>query len=166
MSELELCDLGEQYFTRRGWKVYREVPLGGGCVDMFLTRRDRQTVVGIEFKLHDWKKAFVQARKIRTVTPFAFVAMPKRRKIYQPMVEMAGIYQVGLMFFNDEGLTIAVRPTRKDFKDWPLWWIDRFYSALEFVQSLEYDRLPNERWSDWAKRHNAYTKKNATCVQQ
>lgn len=81
--------------------VSHEVPLLGRFVDLVYIQDDK--VVTIEFKLHDWRKAILQARDHLLGADYAYICMPKRRisDALRQELEKAG---VGLIFYR-EGTT-------------------------------------------------------------
>jgi hypothetical protein len=81
-------------------KVACNIPLLGRCVDMVCMRG--QFLFTIEFKLHDWRRAIIQAIDHKLASDYAYICLPKRRNIEHllPEFRYAG---VGLLFFNEEG---------------------------------------------------------------
>lgn len=88
------------------------VPLLGRCVD--LAYLHESSLVTVEFKLHDWRRALRQARDHRLATDYAYVCM-LRREITMAMRQEFICLGVGLSFYSNRGdwpFEIAVQAPR------------------------------------------------------
>jgi len=83
-----------------GVRVCCDVPLLGRCVDLVYSKDN--SVISLEFKLHDWRRAIIQARDHLLGVDRAYVCMPRRAvpQVMRTELERAG---VGLMHFSEHG---------------------------------------------------------------
>ena len=79
--------------------VSHEVPLLGRMVDLVYIIEG--SVVTIEFKLHDWRRAIVQARDHLLGADYAYICMPKR-KITDRLKRELESTGVGLAFYREK----------------------------------------------------------------
>lgn len=75
-----------------------EVPLLGRCIDLAYIKG--RSLISIEFKLSDWRRAINQARDHRLGADFSYICMPKR-EITDKMKEEFEKAGVGLVFFQE-----------------------------------------------------------------
>ncbi len=73
------------------------VPLLGRCVDLAYILAG--SVVTVEFKLHDWRRAVIQARDHRLAADYAYICMPERN-VSSRMLEEIGGAGIGLLFYD------------------------------------------------------------------
>ena len=85
---------------RGGIIVSPEVPIMGRSVDLGYVKDGILTTV--EFKLHDWRRALIQARDHLLGADFSYICMPKRTisEEFRQQCTRAG---VGLLFFLEKG---------------------------------------------------------------
>jgi hypothetical protein len=90
----------ERLCSKSKIKVACNIPLLGRCADMVCMRG--RFLFTIEFKLHDWRRAIIQAIDHKLASDYAYICLPKKRNIENLLLELrsAGI---GLLFFNEEG---------------------------------------------------------------
>lgn len=62
------------YFKTRGYTVKREIKIGFCIADIVAFKKE--TVVSIELKLSDWKKAIVQAKNYQLGSDYVYIAFP------------------------------------------------------------------------------------------
>jgi len=86
--------------SRRGVTVCCHVPVLGRCIDMAYVLRS--SLVTIEFKLHDWRKAIAQAKDHRLAAHHSYICMPQR-SVSDVLLTSLNTAGVGLLFFKDEG---------------------------------------------------------------
>ncbi len=79
-------------------KVACNIPVLGRCVDLAYMKDD--SVITVEFKLRDWRRAIKQAKDHRLAADYAYVCMP-RRKEYRNLLLSLRAAGVGLIFFNE-----------------------------------------------------------------
>ena len=81
-------------------KACCEVPMLGRFIDLAYIKGN--SVVAIEFKLHNWRRAIRQSYDYRLGADFAYICMPKR-KITQKMRNELLAAGVGLKFYLEDG---------------------------------------------------------------
>jgi hypothetical protein len=59
-----------------GWRTYRQVPILSRCADIVAVL-DEDTVLAVEVKLKDWKRALEQARDHLLACDYVAVCLPK-----------------------------------------------------------------------------------------
>lgn len=80
--------------------VRHEVPLLGRIVDLVYIQAG--LVITVEFKMHDWRRAILQARDHLLGADYAYICMPKR-KISEQLQSAIKKAQVGLVFHKKQG---------------------------------------------------------------
>ena len=95
------CDLEKAaipFLRTSGYKYTFGVPLSNRVVD--LAAIDEQgNLIGIEFKLTDWKRALSQAQRSKNAFDFVYVCLPGGRYI-DKLVREASTHGVGVMTFD------------------------------------------------------------------
>lgn len=94
-SEAELVEHIYCGLLRSNAKVRKEVPILGNYADIVLKQGD--TIIAIECKLSNWKRALKQSLHHRGFVNLAYVCMPSRQLSEQMRNEFAHS-QVGLIF--------------------------------------------------------------------
>jgi hypothetical protein len=79
--------------------VSHEVPLLGRTVDLVYIADG--SVVTVEFKLHDWRRAIAQARDHLLGADYAYICMPERRITDRLKSELEST-GVGLAFYREK----------------------------------------------------------------
>jgi len=108
MSEVELEEatipLPNEYFEYWSWQVpnFNRVIDFGGILK-------NGSLVGIEYKLSDWKRAIWQAVGHRLFFDFLYILIPKR-KISQAMKTEAKKTGVGILLFDGNSVEVAIKP--------------------------------------------------------
>jgi len=92
-----------------------EVPLMGRSVDLAYIHK--RSVVTVEFKLRDWKRAILQAKDHLLGADYAYICLPARA-ISEELRRVLREVGVGLLFYSKTG-------------DWP------FETAIEACRSRE-----------------------------
>jgi hypothetical protein len=114
----------------------REVPVLGRFVDLAYIKG--RTVVAIEFKISNWRKAVQQSRDHKLGADFAYICMP-RRIVTDKMRKEILAAGVGLKFYCEEGdwpfEEIIPAPRSKD-----VWKVARL-SVKEYVKENQDDFL-------------------------
>ena len=59
-------------------EVYAGVPCLSRCIDLLIVRRDQESIIAVELKLSNWRRALRQAEDHLLATNFSYVCMPKR----------------------------------------------------------------------------------------
>jgi hypothetical protein len=111
-SEAALVAACRRHLDAAGIVAHEEVPCMARCIDMVIERSTGY--IGIEYKLHNWKQALVQASDHLISLPYACVCMPPRR-VTQEMRKAFTSKGVGLWFYRDApwpfAEAIAARPS-------------------------------------------------------
>ncbi|MCP4653602.1 MAG: hypothetical protein GY858_09525 [Candidatus Omnitrophica bacterium] len=101
MCERTLVDSAYKRLTQHfSMDVCREVPVLGRFADLVYI--ENNTVVAIEFKLFNWRRAIRQSYDHKLGADFSYVCMPKR-KITQEMRRALKSAGVGLKFYREDG---------------------------------------------------------------
>ena len=113
-----VVDSFRRILSQRSVTVCCNVPLMGRCVDMaYIAGR---SLITVEFKLRDWRRAILQARDHKLAADFAYICMP-RRTVSETMLGELTHSGVGLIFYRESGswpfetIVSAKRSTEK----WP-----------------------------------------------
>lgn len=85
--------------NKAGYPHRWEAPLLGRSVDLVFLKDD--CVYSVEFKLHDWKRAFKQARDHQLGADYAYICLPTR-EVTEEMKAIAEREGLGLFRFMDE----------------------------------------------------------------
>lgn len=80
--------------------VRHEVPLLGRIVDLVYIQEG--LVITVEFKMHDWRRAILQARDHLLGADYSYICMPKR-KISEQLQSAIRKARVGLVFHQKQG---------------------------------------------------------------
>ena len=103
---------------RLGIKCRREVGLMGRSADLAFLHEDKLCTV--EFKLKDWRRAFVQARDHKLGADLAFVCLPGK-SVTPDIREHSRASGVGLLAFQDETdwPFAVIEPAKPSEEVWP-----------------------------------------------
>lgn len=109
----------EKLRNSRSVSVGHEVPLLGRIVDLVYIQDG--TVVTVEFKIHDWRRAISQARDHLLGADYAYICMPKRKTSERLLTELERV-GVGLFFYreNDVWPFQVVVSAPKSKETWPV----------------------------------------------
>ena len=111
-KERDLEKAAIPFLRTSGYKFTFSVPLSNRVVD--LAAIDEQgNLIGIEFKLSDWKRALTQARRSKNAFDFVFVCVPGGRYT-DKLVREASTHGVGVMTFDrvTKGIKIQLPAVR------------------------------------------------------
>ena len=105
-SEQEMADKCYEYLKSCGKfdEVKQEIPVFSRCIDLVCVKHpdtDACEIVSIEFKLHDWKHAIMQAKDHKIAADKSYICLP-RRKVTPEMREMLAEYGIGLLFYDPD----------------------------------------------------------------
>ncbi len=75
--EAELIPPVKEYYEQKGFTVFHEVHIGFCRAD--LVACNDETVVAIELKLADWKKALIQAKNYQLAAEYVYLAFPSKK---------------------------------------------------------------------------------------
>jgi hypothetical protein len=85
------------------YRVYEEVGFYNRCIDMVLL--SAATVITVEFKINDWRKALRQIRDHQIVADYSYLCMPKRRVAADLMASLQD-NGIGLWLYDNENGTL------------------------------------------------------------
>lgn len=97
LTEQMLIDVAVDRLATLGIEVHEGVPCLSRCIDLLLV--SDETVLAIEFKLRDWRRALDQARDHLLAVDKAYVCLPPR-KVSSEMEQAFVEANVGLLFFS------------------------------------------------------------------
>ena len=82
--------------------VYLEVPVFCRSVDLVLHDEKHKKLTAIEFKLHDWKKAIMQAQTVGICFDYLSICLPKPKtsNAVVKVTEACISNKVGLIFYD------------------------------------------------------------------
>jgi hypothetical protein len=104
--ELELIHPVETYLKKQGYRVKHEIKIGYCRADLIGIKND--TIIAIELKLREWKKAIIQAKNYQLGADLVYIAIPLLRaptllRKKQHILENEGI---GLLTINEQTSTV------------------------------------------------------------
>lgn len=114
--EAELVMPVRTYFEQDGFTVFHEVRIGFCRAD--LVACTDETVIAVELKLADWKKAMVQAKNYQLAAEYVYLAFPLKKtnlvlKRASDQLDQEGI---GLLSVNEQDQSIQVQQEAKKSK--------------------------------------------------
>jgi hypothetical protein len=100
-SELELLRTAFYHLNKKpDVFVACQVPLLGRCVDLVYITKGK--LISVEFKIHDWRKALLQAKDHKLGSDYAYVCMPSRTITDKLRSSMKNT-RIGLYFLCEQG---------------------------------------------------------------
>lgn len=75
--EHELIEPVTKYFQHQSFSVYREIRIGFCRAD--IVAYNNMTLVAVELKLNDWKKALIQAKNYQLGAEYVYIAFPLKK---------------------------------------------------------------------------------------
>ena len=100
MLEYEMMEISYAYLSnKKNYKIVKkEVPFLSRCIDIvFVNEKDE--VVSIELKVHDWRHAIEQAINHQLGADKSYICLPKR-KMNEQLSSALKTTGVGLLFFE------------------------------------------------------------------
>lgn len=117
-SEKDLVMAFVPYYEDLGFTYRLEVPLHNRIVDL-AALDEEGNLVGVEFKLSDWKRALNQALTNKLSFNYIYVCVPKKRFIERLRAEAESV-GVGIMVVDPTTGVICVELNAKRIeKQWP-----------------------------------------------
>lgn len=106
--EAELISPVKTYFEKIGFSMFHEVRIGFCRAD--LVGISEETVIAVELKLTNWKKALVQAKNYQLAAEFVFLAFPEKKidlvlKKAENQLKREGI---GLLSIGEKDMGVCV----------------------------------------------------------
>ena len=117
--EFELTKPVSDFFVRKGFKVFKEVKIGYCRADLVAFKD--ATTVAIELKLHDRKKAIIQAKNYQFASDYVYLAFPlmKSYSILRKSAHKLKKEGIGLLIVNEKTCNvtelIAAQPSKRKF---------------------------------------------------
>lgn len=100
----------EEYFSKRGWRVLREVKLRGRVADIVAVKGEDIIVVEVKGSIGDIESGIEQTLHQKKAVNFSYLAIPKERATERVMNTCKNL-GIGLILLND-GVKEAVKPVR------------------------------------------------------
>ena len=139
-SETELRDrFINSLGTTENITVYLEVPVFSRSVDLVLHDLQTSRITALEFKLHDWKRAILQAQSVGLCFDFLCICLPKPKTAVgrQTIIKSCEMDGVGL-FFYDATLDIFEKavesPTTSTI------WKAQKKRIIDYLEAKDYER--------------------------
>lgn len=149
--EMATQSIIETHFPYWSWQV----PNYNRVIDFGRITRDNK-LIGIEYKLYDWKTAIWQAVRHRLIFDFLYILIPKR-KITKEIKKEAKKTGIGVLIFADSKIKIAIKPKIQ----W-LQWIPKKKSTIRYIKIISiHDR--NEDVDKLREKIKQFNQKDGDC---
>jgi hypothetical protein len=134
--EIELIKPVTEYFKKQDCLILNEIRIGFCRADIVAFKPD-ETVISVELKLTNWKKAIIQAQNYQLGSDFVYVAFPLG-KTYNVLRKASHIFEkegIGLLGVNE--LTnkvqkiINAKQSNKKFSSISLYEINKKYEKYK-----------------------------------
>lgn len=76
VPEYQLQEAVAEYYRKQGFIVAQEIQFFTKRIDLFAVDRSSLATVAIETKIHDWKRALLQARAYLLCADYVYIALP------------------------------------------------------------------------------------------
>lgn len=96
VSEYQLQEAVAEYYRKQGFIVANEIQFFTKRIDLFAVDRASLTTVAIETKIHDWKRALLQARAYLLCADYVYIALPSNLS-YKVVVKNIDKDSIGLL---------------------------------------------------------------------
>jgi predicted aldo/keto reductase-like oxidoreductase len=110
--ECELEEKAVSYFRKEKLKYSWQVPINNRVIDLAALDTDGK-LIGIEFKLHDWKRALTQAEKNYNSFDFIYICVPGGKYV-DKLIKEAKSHGIGVMIYDSQKDTIKVESKAKE----------------------------------------------------
>ena len=133
-NELELIKPISDYFKNMNFVVKREIRIGFYRADIVAFKNN--SVTAVELKLHDWKKAIIQAKNYQLGTDYVYIAFPlnKSYNILRKAEYLLRKEGIGLLIVNEKTLKVCkileAMKSKKNYGTITLWEIKRKSTKL------------------------------------
>ncbi len=114
MLERELYPPIKNNYKKR-YNLYDEIRLYNRIIDLLLLDKNKsKTIIAMEFKLKDWRKAFVQAFTYLLIANYVYIVLYRKniKKVDKNLLKTNGI---GLISATKNSYRILIRP-KKNYK--------------------------------------------------
>jgi hypothetical protein len=135
MTEAEMVnDCYKKLKLHKNYKeIILEVPYLSRCIDMVLVD-NKDSIISIEFKLKNWRKAVQQAKDHKLGSDKAYICLPKPKKISDQLVDSCRDNGIGIFFYNennDDPLEEFISPIVDEYK-----WQPRVLSLKRLINRI------------------------------
>jgi len=103
ISETELRDYFVDIYKNAGRRrLYLEVPVYSRSVDLVIQDADDLSVMAVEFKLHDWRRAIAQVQSVAICFDYLGVCLPKPKteRGYRSIVDACKVSKICLYLYD------------------------------------------------------------------
>lgn len=128
-TEKEMAVLCNNYFRDMGYNVHEEFPISGRCVDALI--EIEELLITVEYKLHNKKKAYEQARDHRKSSNFSWIIMPGETNFKEKYIEKCSKRGIGLIKFNGDTMNMILG------SKYNLLWEPMKESVLNMINKIE-----------------------------
>jgi len=114
ISEYELVQSVKPFF-KKDYEIFEEVRMFTRSIDIVLTKGD--SLISIEFKLSNWKKAFEQIADYQIVSDYSYLCIPDK-KIRVSTIDKINELGIGLFTYNYKTNTLieVIEPKPSRYK--------------------------------------------------
>ena len=135
-TERKMAVLCNDCFRKMGYNVYEEFPISGRCVDALV--EIEELLITVEYKLHDKKKAYEQARDHRKSSNFSWIIMPEETNFKDKYIEKCSKRGIGLIKFNGDTMNMILG------SKYNLLWKPMKESVLDMINKIEKQEENND----------------------
>jgi len=96
LSEYELVQSVKPFFKKE-YEVFEEVRMFTRSIDLVLKKEN--SLISIEFKLNNWKKAFEQISDYQIVSDYSYLCIPEK-KLRISTIDKINELGIGLLAYN------------------------------------------------------------------
>ena len=110
ISEVELRKRFVDIYKNSGKvKLYLEVPVFSRSVDLVVQDADDLSMMAVEFKIHDWRRAILQAQSVAICFDYLGVCLPqpKTERGYRSIVDACKVSRICLYFYDAQSKTFG-----------------------------------------------------------
>ncbi len=115
-SEKHLEEIAIPFLISIGLIYERQVPLSNRVID-FVALDDKENIIGIEFKLKNWKRALYQVKSNINAFDFGYIFIPLIDNI-DNVIKEANSYGIGVFCYDRKAEIIKkyLEPKKNQFK--------------------------------------------------
>ncbi len=113
MLERELYHPIKKNYTKR-FRLYEEIRLYSRIIDLLLFDKNKsKTIIAMEFKLKDWKKAFIQAFTYLLIANYVYIVL-YHKNIKNVDKDLLKINGIGLISATKNRYRIILKPKKNN----------------------------------------------------
>ena len=113
-SELEKTTI--PYLESQKLKFCWQVPIGNRVIDLAAIDT-KGNLIGFEYKLHNWKKALLQAKNNSNGFDYVYIFLPQK-DFRKDLSEFAKIFGVGVLLLGTDHSVAKLVPAQKNNSKW------------------------------------------------